>query len=269
MNNLNKAKNEYQYSYQFSNINSTNNNYKQSPTSNLTKFAHDKRRLSVLIIGGFLMNIHHLKKYEQLYRQYCIDDVTLITPSLQNMTIPTLCEQFARKLLAFLECRRDSVVIHVFSGAVWIYYALNDLAHSKQRNKVKAVIFESTPLDVKPEQFGRFLAWKLQREYRPFWSYPFIAFRLLAGITSNWESRNLVRMESIPEHIKVLFIYSKNDKVISRKYIDQYNRLLKNKGIATYSLALNSARHCLAIRDDNSAYKNAIKQLLCNLEYLP
>ena len=217
---------------------------------NIAMPAHHTK-LSVIILGGFFMTVHHLKKYEQMYRQYGIENIELISPSIHNMTIPRLCERFARQLLRSLETKNNPAVIHMFSGAVWIYYALNDIAHSRERNKIKAVIFESTPLDVKPEQFGRFLAWKFKRNYQRSWSYPFVVFRLLAGISGKWEKRNLIRMTSIPSHLKVLCIYSKTDTITCKQFIEHYLDTLEQKGICVHRLLLNNARHCLAIRDSN------------------
>ena len=187
--------------------------------------------VSVLIIGGFAMKPRHLMKYRKLYREQGIERVETLAPSILTMTVPRFADRAARQLLTQLQDHDGEIVLHLFSGAVWIYYALNEFAPDAVRSKIRAVVFESTPLDVKPEQFGRFMAWKLGRAYQPIWSRPFVLYRWLVGISPTWEARNRRNMLALPAAQKVLFVYSQSDVIAEPSYIDQYVTALHSSAV--------------------------------------
>ncbi|MCH9673061.1 MAG: TMEM53 family protein [Gammaproteobacteria bacterium] len=210
--------------------------------------------LRVLLLGGFGMRRRHLNAYCGVYRALGVSPMDAIALDVLTMTIPRQCDRFARRLLDRLERSNERLVIHLFSGAVWIYFALNAYASPALRARIVGVVFESTPLDSKPEQFGRFLSWKLGRNYRRYWSYPFYVYRTLVGISRKWESRNANRMLSVPSSTQVLFIYSHSDSIADAKYIERYIEQLRGKQVRVSALRLHEARHCLAIKDRKADY---------------
>ena len=225
--------------------------------------------LAVFIVGGFAMKTKHLDKYKILYSELGVHHVELRSPTRVTMTIPRQCDRYARCLAHQLEQTERPIILHLFSGGVWIYYALNEFLSGAARRRIHAVVFESTPLDVKPEQFGRFAAWAAGFDYRPVWSYPFVLYRKLVGISSAWEARNRIRMFNLPQHLKVVFIYSKVDPVADPRYIEAYASQLHNRGIDVSTVVLSAARHCRAIHDQHSVYRETIAACVASLWQAP
>lgn len=218
--------------------------------------------LNTLLIGGFGMRMAHLEKYRQLYVGLGVDMTTAITPSVLTMTIPARCEAYATRLAEGLERVPGAIRLHLFSGAVWIYYALNALASPQLRDRIVSVVFESTPLDSRAEQFGRFLAWRCGRSYQPWWALPFHPYRSAVGISQRWEAQNRRRMTNLPEHLRVLCIYSSADQVADARYIEAYIAALRLRKLRVTWLRLTNGRHCLAMRDDRQAYLSALTDSL-------
>lgn len=219
----------------------------------------------VVLLGGFGMADRHLRKYEQLYRRLGVHDVHLRSPGVLHGTIPRRCDAYARRLVAQLTALERPLVLHVFSGAVWIYYALNHFADEALRRRILGVVFESTPLDVTPEQFGRFTAWRLGRRFHRGWSRPFVLYRWLVGISPDWEADNVRRMLSLPAHLQILGIYADDDPVADSGFITHYFNALLRQGHRVRTLRLESARHCLAIRDHCERYCESLAWLLSDV----
>lgn len=215
---------------------------------------------SGLMIGGFTMTGRHLDHYRHLYRELGLTRVLQRTPSLAAMSIPAFCERYARDLARECFTLEGGVHLHLFSGSIWIYYALNQIPGIRAR--VRSVVMESTPLDVGAEQFGRFAAWRLRRTYGRGWSYPFMAYRRLVGISGRWEIENSKRMHALPAALPILSIYSKADPVADPDFIRHYNAELARRGCRVRALELDHARHCLAMRDEPERYRLTLSEFL-------
>lgn len=222
-----------------------------------------------VLLAGFGMQARHLQKYETLYRRLGVPDVHAFVPGVLNGTWPRRCDAYAKVLARRLEELDRPIVLHVFSGGVWVYYALNAFASDALRRRIVAVVFESTPLDVTPEQFGRFAAWFLGRRYHAGWSWPFVPYRWLVGISPRWEARNVQRMLNLPRHLQVLGIFADDDPVADPGFIASYLRALETQGLTVRALRLQAARHCLALRDACDRYVGALVGLLAEVRQLP
>ena len=226
-------------------------------------------QIQVVLLAGFAMSQHHLEKYRGLYGQFGVAGSEGVVPGLACMTVPRLCDRYAKRLAERLDRGQGPLVLHVFSGAVWIYFALNQFASAGLRRLIVGIVFESTPLDVQAEQFGRFAAWFAGRRYRPAWSRPFVPYRRVVGISARWEARNRAWMRAIPVWVQVLAIHSRQDPVADANYIQRYLDTLASLGCGVSALTLDSARHCLAIRDEPASYRAALGGWLARLYPAP
>jgi hypothetical protein len=213
---------------------------------------------TAFIIGGFGMSKQQLLRYMRLYLNMGFAEVKMFTPPMSVMTIPALCEKYAKRMIEIIRTQDEGIHFHLFSGSVWIFYALNDLCGEDMRRRIHSVVMESTPLDVKAEQFGRFLAWRLKRRYQAVYAIPFMFYRWFVRITPAWENRNRRRMLDVPQHCSLLCVYSKSDQIVDPLYIENYLHVLSIKGVNVKKLVLDQADHCHAIRDCPDKYEEAI-----------
>ena len=218
----------------------------------------------VVIIGGFGMTDRHLRYHERLYKSFGLTTIVRLTYPVLTLTRPKALRREATKLERMLleEHSGAPVVFHLFSGAIFLYHYLIGAMQSQLRARMRAVVFESTPLDLKSEQFGRFLAWRLGVRYRPIMNLPFIPYRRIVRIAGSGEIANERQIDATPTDLEALIISADNDPILSQEYITSYSARIAALGANVSRLRLSSARHCRAIIEDPGTYRESINCLL-------
>lgn len=217
-----------------------------------------------LIFGGFGMEPKHCSQLATLYQKFGAHRVTPLCHSLQQMTVPRLGDRQARKLARefALLGHHDDVVVHLFSGAVFIFFRMLGYLPEQARQAIRAVIFECSPMDCRAEQFGRFVSWRLDRNYGAHFAAPFLLLRPMAGITRRFEARHRQDMRRIPARALVHFVLCEDDPIIDPDYVEAYRQELTALGHVTSMTIHSGARHCRALTDCRADYQADIAQLL-------
>lgn len=217
-----------------------------------------------LIFGGFDMQPKHCRGIADLYRQHGAQSVTPLCHSLRQMTVVRLGDRQARQLahrFASLTAH-DEVVVHLYSGAVFIFFRLLGYLPVQARQAIRAVVFECSPMDCQAEQFGRFASWRLGRDYRRRHAAPFVLLRPLAGITRRFERDHHAAMRLLDAETAVHFILCDNDPIIDPGYVTAYHRELSDRGHITSLTLHRGARHCRALSDCPQPYQTDLSHFL-------
>lgn len=217
-----------------------------------------------LIFGGFDMQPKHCRDISTLYRQHGAQRVTPLCHSLQQMTVVHLGDRQARRLAQRFAglTAHDEVVVHLYSGSVFIFFRLLSYLPTAARRAIRAVVFECSPMDCQAEQFGRFTSWRLGRDYRRRHAAPFVLLRPLAGITRRFEREHHAAMRLLDVDTAVHFILCEDDPIIDPDYVTAYHRDLSEKGHATSLTRHRGARHCRALSDCPEPYKTDLSRFL-------
>lgn len=223
-------------------------------------------RRRTIIFGGFGMQPGHCAKLANIYRKDHGNDVVALCHSLHEMTIPRIGRRRARQLAEKINRYDDGdLTVHLYSGAVFIFGCLLPLLNDKVRESIRAVIFESSPMDCRAEQFGRFLSWRLGREYTPKYAAPFVALRPMVGITRRFQVRHRHERLLLPSHARVHFIQCANDPIIDSDYVETYRQELEARGHITSLTTHRDARHCRALSDCPADYRADLEGLFDTL----
>lgn len=223
-------------------------------------------RRRTLIFGGFGMQPSHCERLAEIYRENYGNDVVALCHSLHEMTVPRIGRRRARQLAETLNQGTDTeLTIHLFSGAAFIFGCLLSHLTDEVRNSIRAVIFESSPMGCRAEQFGRFLSWRIGRDYTPKYAAPFVALRPMVGINRRFETRHRRERLLLPAHVRVHFIQCDGDPIIDSGYVETYRRELDAQGHMTSITTHRGARHCRALSDCPVAYRADLTTLLDTL----
>lgn len=217
-----------------------------------------------LILGGFGMQPDHCRELEKLYRENQIATVTPICHSLPGMTVFRIGDRRARELAQWFNthCAEDHSVIHLFSGAVFVFGLFLSYLTEQARNAIHGVVFECSPMDCQAEQFGRFLSWRLGRQYSRRYALPFSVLRPLMGINRRFEVAHQRALLLLPTHTKFHFIQSDNDPIIDAAYVEAYGRSLEGRGHTVSMTSHADARHCRALSDRADDYRADLQAFL-------
>lgn len=224
--------------------------------------AHPQRQ--ALIFGGFGMRPEQCRGIGDFYRQQGAQSVTLLCHSLQQMTVVGLGDRQARRLAQRFASLtpHDEVVVHLYSGSVFIFFRLLSQLPTAARLAIRAVVFECSPMDCQAEQFGRFTSWRLGRDYRRRHAAPFVLLRPLAGITRRFEAEHHAAMRLLDVGTAVHFILCEDDPIIDPDYVQAYQRDLSDRGHATSLTLHRNARHCRALADCPEMYRADLSRFL-------
>lgn len=224
-------------------------------------------RQRVVIFGGFEMQPRHCQQLAALYREQQSNRVEVFCHSLHEMTIPRIGDRRARRLADWFNRNEsdEGLVIHLFSGAVFIFGGVLPYLKDSVLDKIRGVVFECSPMDCKAEQFGRFLSWRLGREYTFNYAAPFVALRPLVGITKRYERRHKHERLLLPTNAKVHFIQCENDPIVDNDYVEKYLQELTARGHETSKTTHQHARHCRAIKDCPKNYQADLRAFLNEL----
>ena len=224
-------------------------------------------RTRVVIFGGFGMQPHHCGQLAALYRQKQSDEVEVFCHSLHEMTVPRIGDRRAQQLAARFnqDESEGGLIVHLFSGAVFIFGCLLPYLKDSVREAIRGVVFECSPMDCKAEQFGRFLSWRLGREYAPKYALPFVALRPLVGITKRFELRHKHERLLLPTSARVHFIQCENDPIVDSGYVELFQRELIARGHEVSHTTHQRARHCRAITDCPKKYQADLREFLNRL----
>lgn len=214
--------------------------------------------VTVVIIGGFGMQEKHLEIFRKFHSRLGATDVKLVCLPFTALTLPPLIKRSVRRLQQELSQDDGQVLYHVFSGAIWLYLYFNRMADDALRARSRGVIFESTPVEDKPGQFGRYLAWRLKRRYHPIFALPFVLYRRIVFAWPRWHREVKENFERLDAALKVLFVYSENDPIADPDAIERYADRLRDRSLEIMNVRLPRARHCMAIRDQNRVYRCAL-----------
>lgn len=210
------------------------------------------------------MQPRHCRGISDFYRQQGAQSVTLLCHSLQEMTVVRLGDRQARRLAQRFATLtpHDEVVVHLYSGAVFIFFRLLGHLPKAACRAIRAVVFECAPMDCQAEQFGRFASWRLGRDYRRRHAAPFVLLRPLVGITRRFEREHHAAMRLLGVETAVHFILCEDDPIIDPDYVETYQRDLSDRGHATSLTLHRNARHCRALADCPDRYRTDLSHVL-------
>ncbi len=222
------------------------------------------RRRHALIFGGFGMQSKHCSELAGIYSEHGASEVVALCHPLRQMVVPRLGLRRARKLAGNFARfgQGDDVVVHLFSGAVFIFFIMLKYMPEQARQSIRAVVFESSPMDCGAEQFGRYVSWRLGRTYRPLYAAPFVPLRPMTGITRRFEAQLREGRFILAPEAKIHFIQCKDDQIVDASYIDDYRRQLEARGHDTSERTYSGARHCRALSDCPADYRTDMAGLL-------
>ena len=116
--------------------------------------------------------------------------------------------------------------------------------------------------------FGGWLAFALKRNYlKPYVSHLFHPYIYIAGITDDWRKQNHLKMfgtsSVIPRNARILFLYGKNDPVITYGYLAKFvlDTKLHSNTIVDENI-FEDCRHGMSLMDCPEAYKQNVRSLL-------
>lgn len=218
----------------------------------------------VVIFGGFGMRRSHCTRLARLYRRLGAGDILALTHPLHQMVVPALGDRQARKLAEFFAAAgyEEGVTVHLFSGSVFLAGRILRLLPEKTKCAIKSIVFECSPMDCKAENFGSFMAWRLNQRHRFYHTAPFIPLRPMMGLNRRFEREIHEGRFLIPPGAALHFIQSQDDPIVDPAYVEAYRQDLDSRGYRTSGIVHQGARHCRALTDCADEYRADLSAFL-------
>ena len=210
-----------------------------------------------ILFGGFDMKPCHLSRLSKLYQKNNLSEVEILCQPLHMLSIPFFGARRALEIAEWMNGldHNDGNVIHVFSGATYLFARVLSHLTERARASIKGVVFECSPMDCGPEQFGRFVSWRLGRQYSSKYALPFIPFCSFAGLNERFKARYRMERMLLSVDTKVCFVLSSEDQIIDPSFVNEYKLELEKNGNITSMTEFKGAGHCRALLDCADDYR--------------
>jgi len=242
------------------------------------------RRPLAICIGWFGAEVKYVRKYAEMYVSEGGCDAVVIAPPSAATLVPTAADAYASVVARALEnvVQDRDVVLHVASNGGFIFCGTLMIAHQKLFSRVKGVVFDCAPGDLRPDIIARaltavvkgtsatnapapaifetFATWLLNTAY--------IKDRLRAVDEAWGKIEGGTRADALsPALCKAMFVYSEADVLISPREIEAFarTRRLKTGEENVVLKKFNSAAHCEIGRDHYAEYKSHVREFVASL----
>ena len=192
----------------------------------------DGQNATAVVLGGVGSRERQIKRHSALYKKHNFNVMPVMSGML-DLTTPEVAAIRGKALAIKLQSDNQPIVIHAISASFWtVIYMLENLDKDWREEKIKAIVFDSCPAMSDVEAFGGWMAQRMeQTSFKPFLSQFFHPFLSLCGVTDEWRIENHMKMFGenavIPRNANILFIYSKDDPVLDKMYIQSFIQDIK------------------------------------------
>jgi hypothetical protein len=154
----------------------------------------DATGADVVVFGGFGFGKRQMAKHEALYTEHGFS-VTPVMSSPFDLSSPKAASAMGKELATQLMEQDKDIACHAISGSVWtMIYMLEYMDADFRNEKVKAIMFDSSPPMSDIYAFGGWLSFATKQAWLKNLSFVFEPYRMYQGINSEWESANYKRM---------------------------------------------------------------------------
>jgi len=222
----------------------------------------DAQGANAVVFGGFGFGNRQMKKHEALYTEHGFS-TTPVLSTVTQLSSPYHGDRRGKQLAEKLMEKDEELVLHAISGSVWtMIYMLHHMDPAWRDEKVKAIMFDSSPPKSDIYAFGGWLAFATKQPVMKNLAFIFEPYRMYQGINSEWEAGNHARMFGpaavIPRSAHCLFIQGRNDPVLDTGYVDSFMADVREhakEGANVQSVLFEKARHAMAVVENPEEYK--------------
>jgi len=223
----------------------------------------DGQNATAVILGGVGSRERQIKRHSALYKKHNFNVMPIMSGML-DLTTPEVAAVRGKALAIKLQSENQPIVIHTISASFWtVIYMLENLDKDWREEKIKAIVFDSCPAMSDIEAFGGWMAVRMeQTSFKPFLSPLFHPFLSFCGITDEWRIENHMKMFGenavIPRNANILFMYSKDDPVLDKMYIQSFIqdiKIYKSPKACVTEKEFEQSIHAMSIRDHKEEYQ--------------
>lgn len=235
--------------------------------------------MNAIVFSGFNFNNKHLAKHVNLYKRYGARTHPFKFSVIQMTNPRTGLENGFNIMKTVNKIPQDEpIVAHVISGSFWLFlYGLRAMTPS-MRNRIRGIVFDSSPPTSYVDAFAGWAANSLQMQYlKPTLMPVFLPYRALMGINPLWEEMieywtygdgnhtSRGEHELIPQSAHIAFINSLNDPVVCatnhQRFVEHLTATREGRAVVTVT-NLKTSRHALGIVDEPHLYRKSVCELL-------
>lgn len=223
----------------------------------------DGHNATAVILGGVGSRESQIKRHSALYKKHNFNVMPILSGML-DLTTPEVAAVRGKALAIKLQNDNQPIVIHTISASFWtVMYMLENFDKDWREEKIKAIVFDSCPAMSDIEAFGGWMAVRMeQTSLKPFLSPLFHPFLSFCGITDEWRIENHTKMFGenavIPRNANILFIYSKDDPVLDKMYIQSFIqdiKIYKSPEACVTEKEFEQSIHAMSIREHKEEYQ--------------
>lgn len=180
-----------------------------------------------------------------------------------DLSSPKAASAKGKQLAAQLMEQDKDIACHAISGSVWtMIYMLSYMEPEWRDERVKAIMFDSSPPQSDIHAFGGWLSFATKQPWLAAFAFIFEPYRMYQGINDEWEAGNHARMFGpgavIPRGAHVLFMHGRNDPVLNTDYVGSFIADVKDHaepGANVQEVIFEKARHAMAVVENPEDYK--------------
>lgn len=222
----------------------------------------DATGVNAVVFGGFGFGPRQMAKHEALYKVHGFG-TTPVLSTVFELSSPSDANRRGKFLAEQVQEEDQDVVVHAISGSFWtMVYMFSHMDPAWRNERVKAIMFDSSPPKSDVNAFGGWLAFATKQPWVKNLAFIFQPYRIYQGINDKWESENHARMFGedavIPRNAHCLFIRGQNDPVLDSDYVDSFIADVKehaNPGANVQDVRFQKARHAMAVVENPDDYK--------------